>query len=49
MKYDEFAKLPDRVKIEARLSRREWKMVDMLWVAHRPHVIASRSHSCLAH
>ena len=32
MKYDEFANLPDRVKIEARLSWLEWKMVDMLWL-----------------
>ena len=32
MKYNEFAKLPDRVKIEARLSWLEWKMVDMLWL-----------------
>ena len=32
MKYDDFAKLPDRVKIEARLSWLEWTMVDLLWL-----------------
>jgi uncharacterized membrane protein YoaK (UPF0700 family) len=32
MDYGEFAKLPDRVKIEARLSWLEWKMLDMLWL-----------------
>ncbi len=32
MNYEEFAKLPDRVKIEARLSWLEWTMVDMLWL-----------------
>jgi hypothetical protein len=32
MNYDEFAKLPDRVKIEARLSWLECRMLDMLWL-----------------
>ena len=32
MDYGEFAELPDRVKIEARLSWLEWKMLDMLWL-----------------
>ncbi len=32
MNYEEFAKLPDRVKIEARLSWLEWTMLDMLWL-----------------
>ncbi|MET4040459.1 hypothetical protein ABIC03_002150 [Bradyrhizobium sp. RT6a] len=30
MNYDEFSKLPDATKIEARLSWLEWKMVDLL-------------------
>jgi hypothetical protein len=32
MNHEEFAKLPDRVKIEARLSWLEWTMLDMLWL-----------------
>ncbi|MBR0741387.1 hypothetical protein JQ581_31095 [Bradyrhizobium liaoningense] len=32
MNYDEFSKLPDATKIEARLSWLEWKMVDLLWL-----------------
>ena len=32
MNYDEFANLPDRVKIEARLSWLERKVLDALWL-----------------
>ena len=32
MNHEEFAKLPDRVKIEARLSWLEWTMLYMLWL-----------------